>query len=406
MEKSPWLTIIGIGDNGLESLAPAARLLLERAGHVIAPERVLAALPETVLVGKKVTPWTMRVHETIRRLHERRGEPVTVLATGDPIHFGIAATLVRTIPFSEIRSIPHPSGFSLAANRLGWPLQNADCISLHGRDVARLQLFIEPENRIVALTSNGETVKEAARLLVARGFQSSRVHVLEHIGGRNERIVSFTADEAGAHDFADFNMLAIECVAGEGAIVRPRIAGLPNEAFLHDGQLTKREVRAATLSALAPYPGALLWDIGAGCGSVAIEWMRAARAARAIAFERDEARLSAIAQNAAALGVPDLEIVGGGAPDCLDGRSAPDAVFIGGGFATEGVFEAAWSALRKGGVLVANTVTLEGEAAAISCQRAFGGTLVRIDVAHLAAVGRMHALEPRMGVLQWQVRKS
>ncbi|MBA4781937.1 MAG: precorrin-6y C5,15-methyltransferase (decarboxylating) subunit CbiE [Rhizobiales bacterium] len=405
----PWLTILGIGDNGLDSLTPAARLLFDEAQAVIAPERVLHAIPAAALAGKTVTPWTSRVHETIRALHQRRGEPVTILATGDPLHYGIAASLARSIPYDEIRTIPHPSGFSLAANRLGWPLQDVDCLSLHGRAVARIQLFIEPGNRLLALTSNGETVSQAASLLVGRGFENSRLSVLEHIGGTRERILHLTAAEAvHCKDFADFNMLAVECIAGPRAILQSRLAGLPNDAFRHDGQLTKREVRAATLAALAPYPNALLWDIGAGCGSVAIEWMRAARGARAIAFERDPRRLAMIAENAPMLGVPDLGIIAGSAPECLPAAAEdhkPDAVFIGGGLAGMGVFDAAWTALRPGGVLVANTVTLEGEAGAIALQAAHGGDLVRLDVAHLTQVGRMRALEPRMSVLQWRVLK-
>ena len=405
MPHAPWLTIIGIGDNGLESLTPPARLLFDQASNLIAPERVLKSIPPEALADKKVTPWTSGIHETIRSLHERRGEPLTILATGDPFHFGIAATLARTIPADEIITIPHPSGFSLAANHLGCALQDVDMISLHGRAVARLQVFVEPDNQILALTSSGQTVKDAAEILVERGFEKSEITVLEHLGGKEQRIVSCLADEAAQHEFADFNMLAIECIAGPQAKIRPRIAGLPNDAFVHDGQLTKREVRAATLSALAPYPNALLWDIGAGCGSVAIEWMRAARGAKAIAFERDETRLAMIAKNAPTLGVPALDVASGKAPDSLKEQPTPDAVFIGGGITQDGLFDAAWSALRSGGILVANTVTLEGEAQAISLHKTYGGDLVRLDVSHLTTVGRMHALEPRMSVLQWRVTK-
>ncbi|MEP4705081.1 MAG: precorrin-6y C5,15-methyltransferase (decarboxylating) subunit CbiE [Hyphomicrobiales bacterium] len=405
MAHAAWLTIIGIGDNGLESLTAPARLLFDQADNLIAPERVLKNIPLEILANKKVTPWTSGIHDTIRSLHERRGEPLTILATGDPFHFGIAATLARTIPEHEMLTIPHPSGFSLAANQLGWALQDVDTISLHGRAVSRLQTFIEPNNKILALTSSGKTVNEAAQLLVGRGFEKSKITVLEHLGGKEERIISCKADEVTQHEFDDFNMMAIECIAGKKAVIQPRIAGLPNDAFIHDGQLTKREVRAATLSALAPYPNALLWDIGAGCGSVAIEWMRAARGAKAIAFERDEARLAMIAENAPALGVPALDIVARKAPDSLKDQPTPDAIFIGGGITTDGLFDTAWRALRGGGILVANTVTLEGEAQAISLHKTYGGDLVRLDVSHLTNVGRMHALEPRMSVLQWRVTK-
>lgn len=405
MAHVPWLTILGIGDNGLESLNPTARLLFDQTNNLIAPERVLKSIPIEALKDKQVTPWTSSIHETIRSLHERRGEAITILATGDPFHFGIASTLVRTIPADEILTIPHPSGFSLAANHLGWAVQDVDTISLHGRAVSRLQAFIEPNNKILALTSSGKTVDEAAKLLVGRGFEKSKITVLEHLGGKEERVVSCLADEVAQQKFADFNMMAIQCIAGKKAVIQPRIAGLPNDAFVHDGQLTKREVRAATLAALAPYPDALLWDIGAGCGSVAIEWMRAARGAKAIAFEHNDTRLAMIAQNAPTLGVPALDVVAGKAPASLEGQPTPDAVFIGGGLTADGVFKTAWSALRSGGKLVANTVTLEGEAQVISLHNTYGGHLVRLDVSHLTHVGRMHALEPRMSVLQWQVTK-
>ena len=401
----PWLTILGIGDDGLASLTAAARLHFDQAQHIILPERVRARINDEDVAGKKVTLWVSNIHETLRNLHDQRGEPVTILATGDPFHFGIAATLARTIPSEEMITIPHPSGFSLAANRMGWALQDVDCISLHGRKVERLQPFIEPDNRVLALTSNGETVKRAAEILVQRGFGASKVTVLEHMGGSDERIIHAPASEISNHDFADFNVLAIQCIAGENAIIQPRIAGLPNDAFSHDGQLTKREVRAATLSALRPYPNATLWDIGAGCGSVAIEWMRAARGAKAIAFERDATRLAMIAENAQALGVPDMTIIDGAAPEVLQDQPAPDAVFIGGGLTSEGTFNLAWNALRSRGVLVVNTVTLEGEAMILALHQIHGGDLVRMDVSHLTKVGRMHALEPRMSVLQWQVMK-
>lgn len=406
MSAPQWLTILGIGDNGLDSLTPSARVLFDEAKRIVAPERVLAAIGNEAFSGKEVTPWTTRVHETIRALHDQRGDPITLLATGDPGHYGIAATLSRTIPISEMRVIPHPSGFSLAANHLGWPLQNVDCLSLHGRDLMRLQPFIEPANRLIALTSNGETVKLAASLLVERGFGSSIIHVLEHMGGSKQRIVVTTAEEVNEHSFADFNMMAIECIAGSNAVVRPRVPGLSNDAYVHDGQITKREVRAVTLAALAPYPDALLWDIGAGCGSVSIEWMRSARGARAIAFEHNQIRLSMIVTNATTLGVAGLEIAAGKAPRSLEGQLQPDAVFIGGGLTEADVFETAWNALRPGGVLVANAVTLEGDAMLINLQGLHGGELTRLDVSNFTSLGKLHALEPRMSVLQWCVRRS
>lgn len=400
---SPWLTIIGIGDDGAAGLTPAARALLDAAETVIAPERVLASME---LAGKRIEPWTGRLHETVEDLLRRRGENITILATGDPMHFGIGATLAKRIPFEEMRIVPSPSAFSLAASRVGWALQEVDCISLHGRAVSQLQLFLAPGNRIFALTSNGRTVREAAKLLAEAGFGASRLSILEHMGGDAERRIDLTASEVGESDFAEFNTLAIECVAGQGAPWRPRVPGLPDEAFVHDGQITKREVRAATLARIAPFAGGLLWDIGAGCGSVSIEWMRAARGARAIAIERNAARRTMIAGNAIALGVPSLKVAEGEAPGALSGLEAPDAIFIGGGIAVDAVFEAAFDALKPGGVLVANTVTLAGEAQLLALQAAHGGELVRIAVSRAEPLGGHMGWRPLMPVTIWSLVKG
>jgi precorrin-6Y C5,15-methyltransferase (decarboxylating) len=255
------------------------------------------------------------------------------------------------------------------------------------------------------LTENGATIAEAARRLIARGYGDSPITVLENMGGADERQSRHHAMNIHDQTFSDLNTIAIECVAEEGAARRPRVPGLPDEAYIHDGQITKREVRAATLAALGPTPDGLLWDVGAGCGSIAIEWMRAARGARAFAIERDVARLQMLAENADRLGTPRLRIVSGDAPKALEGLPAPDAVFIGGGMGDPGVFEASWEALKPGGCMVANVVTLEGELHVIDLQEKHGGELVRIDVAILSKIGALRALKPRMPVLQWRTIK-
>jgi len=405
MVEAPWLTLLGIGDNGLNSLTPPARALFEASRTVIAPERVLA---EIDVGDREVIPWTFGVRQTISLLKARRGTPVTILATGDPMHYGIGATLMRHIEAAEMRVIPTPSAFSLAAARLGWALQEVATISLHGRSVHLLAAHLTPGNRIIALTSTGRTIGEAADILVARGYGASRMIVLEHMGGRGERQIEMEADAIVAElpIFADFNTLAVDCAAGEGTALLGSVPGLPDDAFEHDGQLTKREVRAVTLSRLAPVPGALLWDVGAGCGSVAIEWMRAARGARAIAIEEHEARRAMIGANALSLGTPGLEIVGGAAPGALAGLPAPDAVFIGGGISTDGLFEACWAALRPGGRLVANAVTVEGEARLAALSARHGGEMVRLQVSRAEAVGRYRGWKPMMPVTLWSSVKG
>ncbi len=400
----PWLTILGIGDDGVQSLTPAALALLTSAKRVIAPERVLASL--TLPGHVALEPWTGRIHETIDALLSRRGEPVTILATGDPMHFGIGATMAKRLAKGEMRVIPSPSAFSLAAARLGWALQDVECLSLHGRAVAALGAHLQPGRRVLALTSHGGTVREAAALATEAGFGASRLTVLEHMGGRDERMVETSAVAAQTGEFADFNTLALELLHDGSTPWRPRVPGLPDDAFEHDGQLTKREVRAATLAALAPFDGGLLWDIGAGCGSIAIEWMRSARGARAIAIEPSASRRAMIAANALALGVPGLAVIDGEAPAALAGLAAPDAVFIGGGLNDDGVFETAFAALKPGGRLVANVVTLEGEARLAALHGAHGGALCRIAVSRASPVGPFRGFKPLMTVTQWEITKG
>ena len=400
---TPWLSVIGVGDDGVAGLAPAARALLDQAEIVVGAERLLQGLsPE----GRALHVWASPLSQTIARIEGWRGRPVAVLASGDPMHFGVGCTLTRHFAIEEMRVVPAPSSFSLAAARLGWPLQEVECVSLHARPAASIVPLIAPGARILALTNGGETVREVAAILCGLGFGQSRLTVLEHMSGAAERSVAQRADEVSGQTFAELNLLAVECVAGRNAALLPRIAGLADESFRHDGQISKREVRAVTLAALAPLPGAHLWDVGAGCGSIAIEWMRAARGAQATAFERNMQRIDFIAENALCLGVPDLRIVAGGVPETLAGRPAPDAVFLGGAVFDEAVFEACWAALKPGGRLVANAVTLEGEAALIARQARLGGDLVRIDIAHLKPVGNKRALAPRMSVLQWRAAKE
>lgn len=401
----PWLTIIGIGDNGLDSLTPPARLLFEAAETIIAPARVL----ERVDCGaREVIAWTFGVRQTLELLRDRRGRPTTILATGDPMHFGIGATLMRELDVSELRVIASPSAFSLAASRLGWALQQVAQISLHGRSVHGLVAQIQPGARIIALTSVGRTVIEAAQILVEHGFGPSKLQVLEHMGGPDERDVAGTAIEFAEQkpEFADFNTLAIDCVAVPGAHILPAVPGLPDAAFRHDGQLTKREVRAVTLSHLGPVPGGVLWDIGAGCGSIGIEWMRSARGAKAVAIEPQQSRRDMMAENALMLGAPALEIVAGTAPEALADLVRPDAVFIGGGISNAGVFEAAWAVLKPHGRLVANAVTVEGEARLFALQTAHGGALSRIQISRAEPVGRYLGWKPLMPVTIWSVGKG
>jgi precorrin-6B C5,15-methyltransferase / cobalt-precorrin-6B C5,C15-methyltransferase len=400
---TPWLTIIGVGDDGIDGLSSGSRALIDGADIIVGSRRIL----EREDFGIKETHnWTSPLDDMLTRIKTWKGRNVVVLATGDPMHFGIGATLARTVPVNEMTIIPAPSAFALAASRLGWGLQDVETISLHGRPISLLQTFVQPGAWIIALTGNGRSPGEVAALLRARGFGASKLTVLEHMGGPDERRADLTAAECGSQRFADLNTLAIECMAGPDAVILPRSPGLPDDAFIHDGQLTKREVRAVTLAALGPTPGALLWDVGAGCGSVAIEWMRTAHGARAIAFEKDQTRVKTIADNAVALGVPELDVIEGDATQTLGSSEAPHAIFLGGAVAEETVFRICWETLLPGGRLVANAVTLEGEAALVARHQTHGGELVRIDISRVEPLGSHLVMRPRLAVMQWRVLKE
>ncbi len=405
-----WLDVFGTGEGELPALPHANTIL----GATRLIERLKSAPPPSPLRGgaggggpphARLEPWhSPTLDAMLAQIMAHRGTPTVVLASGDPMWFGIGATLARHLPHDEFRVHPAPSSFQLAAAEMRWPLQHVTTLSLHGRPAELIHPHVTPGHRILALTTDAQTAPHVARLLVERGYGRSVLTVLEHLGGPQQRAQSAQA-EGFALDLGDFYVLAVDCAAHPGAPLLASVPGLPDEIFANDGQLTKREVRAATLARLAPYPGALLWDVGAGCGSIAVEWMRAARDAAAIAFEREGERLQMIAVNADRLGVPGITIVPGSAPDTLIGQPTPDAIFLGGGVADETLFHACWSALRRGGRLVANAVTLDGEQALLAHQSRLGGELVRIDIAALHTIGGHRALKPRMPVTQWAVSK-
>ena len=397
-----WLTVIGMGEDGWEALSNRARLAIISTDVIVGASRLLALLPKT---KAEIHEWPQPFSAVIEQIKPLVGRNTVILATGDPMNFGVTRKLLEFIPFEEMTIIPQVSSFSLAASRMGWSLPDCDCFTIHGRPAANVEAFIQPNARLLILTEDETSVAEVCRRLIARGFGESVVTVLENMGGANERITSFVANANPNLDWSPLNVVSIHCVAGSQAKIFSRVAGLPDDAFVHDGQLTKREVRAATLSALAPAPDKVLWDIGAGCGSVSIEWMRSTRGCEAIAIEHNEDRLKMIATNADQLGTPRLKVITGKAPEALDGLRAPDAVFIGGGVGIAGVFETAWEKLKSGGRMVANVVTIEGEMHLYDLQEKHGGELVRMDVSVLSAVGPYRAMKPRMSVVQWRVIK-
>ncbi|HJT06634.1 MAG TPA: precorrin-6y C5,15-methyltransferase (decarboxylating) subunit CbiE [Stellaceae bacterium] len=394
---SVWLTVIGIGEDGLDGVSAAARALIAGAEVLVGGERHLALVPDGA--AERIL-WRQPLTATIEPIAAHRGKRVVVLASGDPLWFGVAATLARHFPAAEMAILPQASAFSLAAARLAWPIEECVCVSLHARPLQALSLHLAPGTRILALGEDGDTPVQVAELLRAQGWGPSAMTVFAHMGGPRERRLDGTAEAWPLGRVAALNTIAIECKPGPKAKLLSRRAALPDDAFEHDGKLTKRAVRAQTLAALAPVAGELLWDVGAGSGAIAIEWLRSDRALAAIAIDRDAARCGTAARNAAALGVPELRIVQGLAPAVLVGLPAPDAIFLGGGTSDPLLWDALWRALKPGGRLVANAVTLEGEAQLLRWHAREKGELTRLAVSRAEPVGGYHGWRALMTVTQ------
>ena len=402
---APWLTVVGIGEDGLDGLGTRARKAIDAADVLAGGRRHLDLVPNAK--AAKIS-WGKDFTASVAELAKHKGKRVVVLASGDPMNFGAGAAVARTFPPGEIEIVPAPGAFSLAAARMAWSLPDTETFTVHGRPVEVLNRHLAPGLRLLILSENAGTPARIAALLTAAGFGPSRVTVLERLGGTEERRIDGTAETWPHVPGADLNTVAVQCVAGPKAKIWPRVPGLPEEAFEHDGQITKREVRAATLARLMPLPGQMLWDIGAGSGAVAIEWLRAEPSAKAVAVERAAERLARIERNARNLGVPELAVVAGKAPDVLAALpSNPDAIFVGGGVGTPGMLDACWNTLSVGGRLVANAVTLEGQAALSAFQAKHGGDLARLSVARAKTVGATRtAMKPLMDVLQLATTKE
>ena len=398
-----WLSIIGIGEDGVEGLSSVARQLIGSAELVMGGARHLDFANELIR-GRRLA-WPSPIGDAFPEIERHRGRAVAILASGDPFHFGIGKQIAAFVAADEFVCLPQPSAFSLAAARMGWPLQDVALVTLHGRALNGIIRHLHPGARILALSWDGATPRKLSELLSTRRMGQTRMTVLEAMGGPHERIRHATASRFDIDDIQPLNTIAIEVIAEPDAAIIALTAGLEDDLFEHDGQLTKREIRAVTLSSLAPLHGQLLWDIGLGAGSVAIEWLLQHPSLRAIGIEAQSDRAGRAARNAAALGVPELEIVQGHAPEALAGLARPDAVFVGGGMMDEGVFDAAWSALKSGGRLVANAVSLETEARLAGYFQQFGGDLIRLQVARADRVGAMSGWRPAMPVTQWRVRK-
>ncbi|MCG7509231.1 precorrin-6y C5,15-methyltransferase (decarboxylating) subunit CbiE [Mesorhizobium retamae] len=394
-----WLAIVGIGEDGVAGLGDEAKRLIAEAEFVFGGKRHFDLAGS--LVTGETHQWPTPFDPEMEAVLDRAGRRVCVLASGDPFFHGVGVTLARKVAAADMVVVPAPSSFSLAASRLGWALQDIETISLHGRPLDLIRPLLHPGARVLALTSDGAAPAKVATLLSGLGFGASRLTALEALGGPDEVVRSARADDFNLKNVNPLNVLALEIESEAQARILPLASGLSDDLFESDGQITKREVRAITLSALAPRRGEMLWDIGAGSGSIAIEWMLSHSSLRAVAIEADPERAERIRRNASAFGVPGLAVVEGEAPSALAGLPAPDVIFIGGGGTDAGVFDAALKALPSGGRCVANAVTLEMETLLVARQAELGGTLTRIAISRAAPVGTMQAWRPALPVTQW-----
>lgn len=394
---SPWLTIIGIGEDGAAALNHAARSALDQAQFIIGAPRHLTLLP---LLNAQCVPWPAPFGDGVALLMARRGQPTVMLASGDPFWFGAGASITRRLAPGEWVVHPAPSTFSLAAARLGWAVQDMACHGLHAAPLSRLRPDLAPGRRAIILLRDGAAVGELADFLAQSGFGASTLHIMEALGGPRERIRQARADNYALSDVAHPVAVAI-AVAGDGDVL-PCASGIGDHWFDHDGQITKRPARALTLSALAPRAGETLWDIGCGSGSIAIEWLLSHPSTQAVAFEADPVRAARARGNAERLGADRLTVVEGMVPAILQDRTRPDAIFIGGGI-SDALMETVAGMAGGPTRLVANAVTLESESLLARWHARLGGDLLRIELASAAPLGARRGWRSSYPLVQWSV---
>ena len=397
----PRITVVGIGADGWTGLSEHLRKTIEEASVVLGGRRHLDLLPP--VPGQLRQAWPSPLRAGLSTLLDRHAEaPLVALASGDPLLSGIGTTLIDLLGVDAVDVVPAVSSVSLARARLGWAVESTEVLTLVGRDEALLMRQLAPGRRLLVLSSDDSTPERVARLLTRCGYADSRMTVLGDLGSPDE---SRIAGRAGtwSETVSRLHVLALEL---SGPVVGSWTAGLPDSAYGHDGQLTKRDLRASALARLAPQPGQLLWDVGAGAGSVGIEWMRAHPGCRAVAVEADQARAARIARNATALGVPNLDVVQGRAPDVLTDLRTPDAIFVGGGATAPGLLGECLRALAPGGRLVVHGVTIETESLLGAAYAEHGGELTRISVETAAPIGSFTGWTPARAVTQWAVTKE
>ncbi|GAA4228753.1 precorrin-6Y C5,15-methyltransferase (decarboxylating) [Sagittula marina] len=393
MSEAPWLTIIGLGEDGPAGLCNASRDALAQAACVMAPARHLSLIPD----GAEQIEWPVPFAQGVDLLMARRGQPTVMLASGDPFWFGAGTTVTRHLARDEWQAFPGHSTFSLAAARLGWPLEATVCLGLHAKPLSRLRPHLAPSQRIIVTLRDGDAVVELGTYLEQTGFGASHCVIMEALGGPRERVTELPAADLSDGVASHPVCVAIE-VRGEGRPL-PRVSGLADDWFAHDGQITKRPIRAMTLSALAPRASEHLWDIGGGCGSIAIEWLLACPSLSATTIEPRADRVALISANATHLGVDRLSVVHGAAPAALENLTPPDAVFVGGGLSPELIHSL--ETLPAGTRLVINAVTLESEALLVQTCNRLGGELMRMEIANAVPIGPKQGWRASFPITQW-----
>ncbi len=399
-----WLSIVGIGEDGWGGLNHEAKRAITSAELLYGGARHLALIATSDFSGTRIS-WPSLMAPAVQRiLTEYRGKMrVTVLASGDPMLHGVGVSLARDLVATEFRVIPQISAFSLACARLGWSVAETILITLVHRPIEQLVRHLNPAQRLVIFSEDGGTPAKVAQVLKNSGYGLSRMHLFENLGGPSERSASELAASWPAEQCASLNLIAVLCNPDTDAKPRSLAPGLPDDAFDTDGQLTKREVRAVTLASLAPLPNQTLWDVGAGSGSIGIEWMRHHPSCSCIAFEAREDRVLRIRTNAARLGVPALRVIQGTVPATFEGLRPPDTIFLGGGVANNDLFDACWAVLPPGSRLVANAVTLQSETCLAARHALHGGELTRMMVSRADVIGESHVWRPMMPITQLTV---
>ena len=397
--KNPWLTIIGIGESGLQYLADVSQNRLESADIIIGPPRHLRLLG---LSGSNVLEWPVPFSDGLKLLDKYKGKKVVVLVSGDPFWYGAAATILRKFSFDEIEVFPGPSTFGWAAARMGWSIEDISCVGLHAKPVEHIRSLIAPKRKILALMRDGDQVKSLAHYLSKLGFGQTNIHVLEALGGNNERIREIAAEEYNLVDVEHPVCVAI-CVDGLGSAI-PFSTGIDDKFFETDGQITKSQIRALTITALAPQYGQHLWDLGAGSGSVSIEWLMRDKSLYATAVERDPSRCGIIEQNVQNLGLDNLSLHNGSNIEVIMTLKPPHAVFVGGGLTKE-LMKKLWAIVPRKTRLVANSVTLETETILQDALNEYGGNLIRFDISTARAIGSKNLWQPAYPITQWSIEK-